>query len=67
MTIPTVTLLSLALAAPAAAIATLHLALPVTVVWPLRGVLFALAGPLLWIAVMVLAFNLWSTALRSSE
>ena len=55
------------LAAPAAAIATLHLALPVTVVWPLRGVLFALAGPLLWIAVMVLAFNLWSTALRSSE
>ena len=55
------------LAAPGAAIATVHLSIPATVSWPARGVLFGLAGPLLWVAVMVLAFNLWTTALRSSE
>ncbi len=55
------------LAVPAVAVITIYLALPADIELPLRGPLFGIAGPMEWIAVCLLAGNLWTTILRSSE
>ena len=55
------------LVAPAAAVITLYLAFPAQVGLPLRGLLFGVAGPMMWIAVSLLAANLWFTALRALD
>ncbi|MBT7595470.1 MAG: hypothetical protein HN559_11215 [Gemmatimonadetes bacterium] len=55
------------LAVPAVALITIYLALPGAAGLPLRGFLFGIAGPMQWIAVSLLAGNLWITILRPAK
>ncbi len=55
------------LSIPAALAVTAYLSTPVDAGLPLRGVLFGIAGPMMWLSIALLAANLWVTGFRTLD